>query len=263
MTFVGGLAAQQAASRMRERLTALAAEYLGCPADHVELIDALKTETAEADGAPDAAASLRFHDRLTDQTLTLDHLAALAIKPDAPLVETGTFASPALSEAPSFAAVVAEVDVDRDTGSLRVRRLSGVFDVGTVINRQGLEGQLRGGLIQSLGAALMEDIGLGEDGRVAATSLGDYKLPCALDIPPCTIELITDAQGDGPYGAKAVGELTNPLVPPAIANAVYNAVGVRLAELPITAERIHRALHTPPDASPPSVILSAAKDPQL
>jgi CO/xanthine dehydrogenase Mo-binding subunit len=224
VTFVGGLAAQQAGARMRGRLAALGAEYLGCPPDRVELV----------------AGALR--DRSSDRRLSLADLARRAIPPEAPLVETGTFASPTLSEAPSFAALVAEVHVDRDTGAISVRKLTGVFDVGTVINPQGLEGQLRGGLIQSLGAALMEDIGLGEDGRVAATSLSEYKLPCAMDIPPCEIELITDAAGDGPYGAKAVGELANPLVPPAVANAVYAAAGVRIRELPITAERVFLAL---------------------
>jgi CO/xanthine dehydrogenase Mo-binding subunit len=225
VTFVAGLAAHQAAASVRERLAGLAAEYLGCPADQIEL----------------KAGELR--DSASGRALSLAELAKRAIAREAPLVESGTFASPKLSEAPSFAALVAEVRVDRDTGQISVHRLTGVFDVGTVINRQGLEGQLRGGLIQSLGAALMEDIGLDADGRVATASLGDYKLPCAMDSPPCEIELITDARGDGPYGAKAVGELTNPLVPPAIANAVYAAVGARIDELPITAERVYRALH--------------------
>lgn len=226
VTFVGGLAAQQAAARLREKLCGLAAEYLGCPPDGVELTD---------DGPRDASSGA---------ALTLTDLAARAIPPGAPLVETGAFVSPSLSEAPSFAALVAEVHVDRDTGAVHVRKLTGVFDVGTVINPRGLQGQLRGGLIQSLGSALMEDLGLGEDGRVATASLGEYKLPCALDVPACEIDLITDAPGDGPYGAKAVGELTNPLVPPAIANAVYAAVGVRIDVLPITAERVYRALRT-------------------
>jgi len=229
LTFVGGLAAQRAAEKVRERLVALAAEYLGCPSECVELQDG-------------------FLDSLSGRSLSLTELARRAIPAEAPVSETGTFASPALSEAPSFAALVAEVHVDRETGQVGVRKLTGVFDVGTVVNPLGLDGQLRGGLIQSLGAALMEDIGLDADGRVAAASLADYKLPCALDIPPCEIELITDAPGDGPYGAKAVGELTNPLAPPAIANAVYAAVGVRIRELPLTAERIYRALH-PPAAS--------------
>jgi CO/xanthine dehydrogenase Mo-binding subunit len=225
VTFVGGLAAQQAATGMRARLTGLAAEYLGCPPGQVELDQA------------------RFVDRSSGRGLSLEELAARAISPAAPLAETGTFTSPTLSEAPSFAALVAEVHVDRATGGIHVRKLTGVFDVGTVINPQGVEGQLRGGLIQSLGAALMEDLGLADDGRVTTASLGDYKLPCALDIPTCEIELITDAPGDGPYGAKAVGELTNPLAPPAIANAVHAAVGVWITQLPITAERVFRALH--------------------
>jgi xanthine dehydrogenase molybdenum-binding subunit len=226
MTFVGGLAAQQAAIRVREQLCGLAAEFLGCPAERVELTSG---------GFCDSSTAHR--------TLSLTELAARAIQLDAPLAETGTFVSPTLSEAPSFAALVAEVHVDRETGAIHVRKLTGAFDVGTVINPQGAEGQLRGGLIQSLGAALMEDLGLGADGRVASASLGDYKLPCAMDIPLCEVALITDAPGDGPYGAKAVGELTNPLVPPAIANAVYAAVGVRIVELPITAERMFRALY--------------------
>jgi CO/xanthine dehydrogenase Mo-binding subunit len=224
MTFVGGLAAQQAARRIRERLAAMAAEYLGCPPDQI------------------AMGAGKVLDALTGRSLSLHELARRAIPPEAPVIETGTFASPTLSEAPSFAALVAEVHVDRETGQVSVRKLTGVFDVGTVINPRSLQGQLRGGLIQSLGAALMEDIGLDTDGRVAVASLGDYKLPCAKDIPACEIALITDASGDGPYGAKAVGELTSPLVPPAVANAVYAAVGVRISELPITAERVHQAL---------------------
>jgi CO/xanthine dehydrogenase Mo-binding subunit len=225
VTFVGGLAAQQAAAGLREKLCGLAAEYLGCPPDGVELTH---------DG---------LRDRRSGTALTLTDLAARAIAPGAALAETGAFVSPTLSEAPSFAALVAEVHVDRDTGSVRVRKLTGVFDVGTVINPRSLQGQLQGGLIQSLGSALMEDLGLGEDGRVATASLGEYKLPCAMDVPACEIDVISDAPGDGPYGAKAVGELTNPLVPPAIANAVYAAVGVRISALPITAERVYRALH--------------------
>ena len=225
VTFVAGLAAQRGAAQLRTRLCALAAEYVGCPPDQVVM-------TPEG-----------FTDDSSDVVLPLQELARRAIRPDAALVETGTFASPTLSEAPSFAALIAEVHVDRATGSVTVRKLTGVFDVGTVLNPQGVDGQLRGGLIQSLGAALMEDIGLDAEGRVATASLGDYKLPCALDVPPLEMELITDAPGDGPYGGKAVGELTNPLVPPAIANAVYAAVGVRICELPITAEKIFRALN--------------------
>jgi CO/xanthine dehydrogenase Mo-binding subunit len=226
VTFVGGLAAQQAAQSVRAQLAALASEYLGCPQEQVEL---------------SAGGVLR--DPSTGRSVSVPALAQRAIPTQAPLVGDGKFVSPTLSEAPSFGALVAEVAVDADTGAVTVRKLTGVYDVGTVLNPIGVLGQLQGGLIQSLGAALMEDIGLTVDGRVETASLADYKLPTVADLPQCVTELITDGPGDGPYGAKAVGELTNPLAPAAIANAVFDAVGVRLSSLPITAEKIFRALH--------------------
>jgi CO/xanthine dehydrogenase Mo-binding subunit len=224
VTFVGGLAAQQAAQNVRTQLAALAAEFLGCPSEQVTMTQA---------GLVDAR---------TGRALSIKELAVRAIPPDAPLVGEASYMSPTLSEAPSFAALVAEVMVDRETGAVRVRKLTGVYDVGTVLNPMSVRGQLEGGLIQSLGAALMEDIGLGEDGRVGTASLADYKLPTVMDLPECETFLITDAPGDGPYGAKAVGELTNPLLPAAIANAIYDAVGVRICSLPITAEKVFQAL---------------------
>jgi CO/xanthine dehydrogenase Mo-binding subunit len=82
------------------------------------------------------------------------------------------------------------------------------------------------------------------DGRVETLSLADYKLPTIADVPPLEQRLITGAPGNGPYGAKAVGELTNQLLPPAIANAVFDAVGVWITDLPVTAENVYRALRT-------------------
>lgn len=226
VTFVGGLAAQQAAQSVRSQLAALASEYLGCPQEQVEL---------------STGGVLR--DPSTGRGVSMEALAARAIAADAPLVGDGRFVSPTLSEAPSFGALVAHVAVDTETGAVTVRKLTGVYDVGTVLNPMSVLGQLQGGLIQSLGAALMEDVGLTDDGRVETASLAEYKLPTVADLPQCQTEMITDAPGDGPYGAKAVGELTNPLVPAAIANAVFDAVGVRVCSLPITAEKIFRALH--------------------
>ena len=89
----------------------------------------------------------------------------------------------------------------------------------------------------------MEDLRLNEDGRVETVSLADYKLPTARDLPVSVSEWITDAPGVGPYGAKSIGELTTPLAPAAISNAVYDAVGVRIVDLPVTAEKVFAALH--------------------
>ena len=111
-----------------------------------------------------------------------------------------------------------------------------------MLNPNGVNGQLAGGLIQGLGMACIEDLRLGDGGRVENISLADYKLPTSQDIPPNQSVMITDAPGSGPYGAKSIGELTTPLVPAALSNAVYDAVGVRIVDLPLSAEKVYLAL---------------------
>jgi CO/xanthine dehydrogenase Mo-binding subunit len=134
-----------------------------------------------------------------------------------------------------------EVAVDVETGTVRVLKAVLAVDVGTVINPVGLRGQLEGGFVYGLGMALTEDLAL-EDGRVRAANLGDYKLPTIADIPPLQIVHLSDGHGVGPYGARSAGELVNPGVPAAIANAVHDASDARVHTLPITAERVWTAL---------------------
>ena len=136
-----------------------------------------------------------------------------------------------------------EVSVDRDTGSFRVVDAVLVADVGTVINPVAVRGQLEGGFVFGLGQAVMEELRL-DDGRVTTTNLGDYKIPTIADAPPLRLILVTDAPGPGPFGAKSAGELANPAVGAAIANAIDAAVGVRVMSLPITAEKIRSLLRT-------------------
>jgi len=136
-----------------------------------------------------------------------------------------------------------EVSVDRETGSFRVVDAVLVADVGTVINPVAVRGQLEGGFVFGLGQAVMEELRL-EDGRVTTTNLGDYKIPTIADAPPLRIVLITDALGPGPFGAKSAGELANPAVGAAIANAIDAAVGARVMSLPITAEKVRSLLRT-------------------
>lgn len=134
-----------------------------------------------------------------------------------------------------------EVEVDRDTGAFRVTDAVLVADVGTVINPVALRGQLEGAFAYGLGQALMEEL-IVEDGRVMTTNLGDYKVPTIADVPPLRLVLLTDAKGPGPFGAKSVGELANPGVIPAVANAVADACGARVFSLPITAEKVRAGL---------------------
>ena len=120
-------------------------------------------------------------------------------------------------------------------------RLTTAHDAGRVLNPIGHQGQINGGVIQGLGYALMEELQLA-DGRVSTLSFGDVKIPTTLDIPPLETVIVESDQGVGPYLIKAIGETPNVPVAAAIANAVADAVGVRIRDLPITSEKIYRAL---------------------
>ena len=146
-----------------------------------------------------------------------------------------------LAHVTGFAAQVAEVAVDPETGEVRLLNLTTAHDVGTVLNPVGHQGQINGGIVQGLGYALMEELRL-EDGRVTNLSLGDYKLPTANDLPSLRTVLVESASGHTPYNIKAIGEVPTTPVAPAIANAIADAVGVRIRDLPLTSEKVYRAL---------------------
>ena len=167
----------------------------------------------------------------------------LAGAPEFPVSVTGEAEAPRGEQSDAFGAVAVEVEVDGDTGRITVLRAALTADTGTIINPVSHRGQLEGGFAFGLGAALMEELPV-EDGQVLAGSLGDYKLPTAPDMPPLEIITVGDTEGPGPFGAKAVGEFGNLGVAPAIGNAVARAVGVRLNDLPLTAEKVWTALHS-------------------
>jgi CO/xanthine dehydrogenase Mo-binding subunit len=141
----------------------------------------------------------------------------------------------------SFSAQVAEVSVDRETGEVKLLKLTTAHDIGRVINPIGHQGQINGGAIQGFGYATMEEVRV-EDGRVSTLSLGDYKLPNIKDIPELRTVLLESEHGYGPYGVRGIGEGPHIPVPAAISNAIMDAVGVRIADLPLTAERVYKAL---------------------
>ena len=137
-----------------------------------------------------------------------------------------------------------EAEIDRETGAIRITDALLVADVGTVINPIAVRGQMEGAFAYGLGQALMEELVVA-DGRVMTTNLGDYKIPTMGDVPPLRLVLLTDAKGPGPFGAKSVGELANPAVSAAVANAIADACGARLFSLPLTADKVFAALDKP------------------
>jgi 4-hydroxybenzoyl-CoA reductase subunit alpha len=224
VTHMLGKATENGAGVLKERLQELAAEVLGWPAEQVQL-----------DGD-------RF--RSNGQEASFEEVAR-RLAAGAPVEVRGRYEPETHGEHEegdyNFVAYMAEVDVDRETGQTQVRKVTLVADVGTIINPVAHRGQFVGGFAGGIGTALMEDLVI-DDGKVATPSLGEYKLPTAMDMPPLQIVLVPTTVGPGPFGAKMAGEATNSQVAPAIANAIANAVGVRITETPLTAERVRRAL---------------------
>ncbi len=225
MTNIAGNATLRAARQMLETMSGLASEYLGCPAAEVDYRQGWFQER----GRPEVRISwAELAQRATRAT-------------GGPVQVTATYAKREAEHEESFVVYVAEVEVDPETGQIKVRRLVTVDEVGPILNPINLEGQLHGGLVMGFGFAVMEELRV-EDGKAVTVGLSDYKVPTVADIPKLEMVLITDGHGPGPFGAKGVGELGIVPVAPAIANAVFDAVGVRITDLPITAEKIYRAL---------------------
>ncbi len=141
------------------------------------------------------------------------------------------------SAAYAFGAKVAVVEVDTETGAVEVKKVVCANDVGTVVNPAGAMGQIEGGALMGVGYALTEDFQV-EGGQPVNPNWLDYKLPTTQDVPELETVLIETENPTGPYGAKGLGEMAQLGTSAAIANAVYDAVGVRITGLPITPEKI-------------------------
>ncbi|MCX6065585.1 MAG: molybdopterin-dependent oxidoreductase, partial [Chloroflexi bacterium] len=137
----------------------------------------------------------------------------------------------------SFASQAAEVEVNTNTGEVRVLRVISANDVGRAINPLGLRGQVEGGVVMGVGHALLENF-ITKDGYVVTDRMARYRIPSIMHMPEITAIVVEDPAKDGPYGAKGVGEIVLIPTPPAITNAIYNAVGVRFDYLPVDQEKL-------------------------
>ena len=218
-----GTAAYQAVNEVKERLVTLAAARLGCQPEEIQATNGRYS-------APGRKA------------MSFSDLIALALEQNGgPLTHLSVY-EPARAPITSFAAQVAEVEVDPGTGHVRVNKLTTVHDSGTVLNHLSYTGQIDGGVITGLGFALMEDNSL-VDGKMATANLGEFKMATVADIPKLTTVLMQEANGPIPYHGKAIAEIPNVPTAAAIANAIQDAVGVRLYDLPLTSEKIYAALN--------------------
>jgi len=224
VTFVLGQAVLKAAAQLKSLLCERAAGMLGVSSDKI-IVKKGRLSAAQAGG----------------RSLTLAELAEAAAAKNLALETESYHAEHETPPEGVFAACVAEVAVDVSTGQLTVRRLDTIHDVATILNPVGHQGQIDGGIMQGVGYGLMEELVM-EDGRVATANLGEYKVPNIQDIPPLKTTLVHSYAGASPFQSKEIGESAISQVAPAIANALYDAVGVRIKDLPITAEKVYRAL---------------------
>jgi CO/xanthine dehydrogenase Mo-binding subunit len=147
----------------------------------------------------------------------------------------------------SYATQMIEVEVDTETGQFDILRVVAAHDVGRAVNPMCIEGQIEGGVVMGLGYAVMEEIVWRDDGRLLTSDFSTYLLPTALDTPQIESIIVEEAEPSGPYGAKGTGEPPACPTAAALINAIYDATGVNITSLPVTAEKIYLALNAAGD----------------
>ena len=229
-TYVTGNAARLAAQSLRQAVTSFLTEKHDVAPERIRYIDGL----VQVDGQPVTLGEVA------------SEMQAAGILPRA-LYEYSAPRTMPLGEggdmhfAFSFAAQAAEVEVNTDTGEVRVLRVISANDVGRAINPLGLRGQVEGGIMMGLGNTITEHF-IVENGRVITDRLARYRIPSIMHMPEITPIIVEHPTRDGPYGAKGVGEVVCIPTPAAISNAIFNAVGIRIDSLPIDQEQIAREL---------------------
>ena len=233
ITYTVGTAVLRAAEAAREALLEAASEELEIAPSDLEVVDGV----VRAVGAP-------------DRSLTVEEIAKRTLRfggRHKPIEGHGGSAQ--TSGAPSCAAHIAHVRVDRETGEIELLDYVVAQDVGRALNPALVEGQMRGGAAQSIGWALFEQLAHDDSGRLLTGSFLDYAIPTAERVPDIGTVIVEVPAPDGPFGAKGIGEAPVIPGPAAIANAVAAAVGVRLRELPMTPARVWKALGGRKDAA--------------
>ncbi len=157
------------------------------------------------------------------------------------LVADGSNTSP--KSPPPFMSAFVEIEIDKETAELKVLEYVAVVDCGTTINPNLAKIQVEGGVLQGIGMALWEDVRYSSKGQMLSNNLMKYRVPNRNDVGKITVEFADSYEPSGPYGAKSVGEIGIDTPLAAIANAVYNAVGVRLRSVPITPEKILKEMN--------------------
>jgi putative selenate reductase molybdopterin-binding subunit len=224
-TYISGMAVKKAAEGVAEQVKERAALMLKLPSpDGITLRD---QHAFAPDGRSVSMENIALHSLHQDQQRQIMDTASYV-----------SFESP-----PPFAAQFAEIEVDIHTGQVTVKKLVMAVDCGVVINPITASGQVEGGMVQALGYGHCEEMVYDQAGRMLNPRFGPYKIYAADEMPELETILVQTVEPSGPFGAKAVAEIPKDGVAPALANAIFNATGVRMREIPFTPERVWRALN--------------------
>jgi 4-hydroxybenzoyl-CoA reductase subunit alpha len=259
-TLMTGAACRDAARDVKRQILEAVAGCLEVPPETLDLKDGMIVGLADdIDFSKLRKEYLQEHKGFTDlpegPQLTFAEASRIAFLERGSIVGTGKYKPPplggsfkgaAVGTSPAFgcSAQIAEVSVDLETGEVTVDNITGAHDCGFAINVTQVEGQMQGSMMMGMGEALMEQIIYDKKGRIVNANLAEYKIPTSLDMPHLDAIIVESNEPHGPYGAKEVGEGAIMPVIPSILNAVYDATGVRIDELPVTPERIIAAMQT-------------------
>jgi len=226
--YVIGNAVVEAAREVKRQVLERAAKKLAVSAGELDI--RAGRVFVKADSKKSVTVGEIAREAMYDFELTGSHISA-----------TGSFQSN--NWCPNFQAAFAAVEVNMETGEVKVIKFVVAHDIGKAINPLSVEGQIEGGVVQGIGFALYEDFVVDRNnGNIITDSFANYKIPSILDIPEIEVILVEEPVPSGPFGAKGVGESGLVNIAPAIANAIYDAVGVRIRSLPITPEKVLAAL---------------------
>jgi xanthine dehydrogenase molybdenum-binding subunit len=231
-TYISGNAVKHAASTLREAMKATLSERLDMPPEDISFIEGL----AQVNGkqVPYGKVVKYMKDEGREPKVRYEYWAPETY----PLGQAGD-----KHFAYSFGAQAVEVEVDLDTGQVKILKVIAATDVGKAINPLGLQGQIEGGIIMGIGHALTEEF-IVEEGMVFTDHLARYRMPSITHIPEQIKGIVVEHEtSEGPYGAKGVGEISTMPTPPAILNAVYNACGIRLNRLPIDQDQLSQQIN--------------------
>jgi putative selenate reductase molybdopterin-binding subunit len=223
-TYISGGATKKAAEQIRAQMLAVAGRMLKADPETLTIKDRIIT-------APNG------------RTVTVSQVAlhSLHVEEQQQIMATASWMS--YESPPPFAAQGAEVEVDTETGVVRVLKAVSAVDAGRVINPITAEGQIEGGATQALGYGVCEEMVYDQNGALLTTNFSDYRIYSAPDMPEMQIYIVETSDPFGPFGAKAIAEIPIDGMAPAVANAVADALGMRIRQIPLTPERVLRAIH--------------------